>query len=89
MMVNNRHYHESRIRVLKEEKKKIDKEIQKHRDRLAGRGNSTYLVQDKEGQTMDKGIDGQGYMDSNRVNNLNCMELDRMGGMDCTHRPRG
>ena len=58
MMVNNRHYHESRIRVLKEEKKKIDKEIQKHRDRLAGRGNSTYLVQDKEGQTMDKGIDG-------------------------------
>jgi len=57
-MKANRHFHESRIRVLKEEKKKIDKEIQKHRDRLGSRGNSTYLVQVKEAKTMDKGIDG-------------------------------
>ena len=54
----NRHYHESRIRVLKEQKRRIDEEIKKHSIRLASRGNSTYLVQVKKAKTMDKGIDG-------------------------------
>ena len=44
----NEFYHKARIRVLKEEKRKIDKEIKKHRDRLASRGNSEVLVQVKE-----------------------------------------
>ena len=47
-MTNNEYYHKARIKVLKEEKKKIDKEIQKHRDRLASRGNDKVLVQDKK-----------------------------------------
>ena len=54
----NRHYHEARIRVLKEQKRRIDEEIKKHSIRLASRGDSTYLVQVKEAKTMDKGIDG-------------------------------
>ena len=44
----NEFYHKARIKVLKEEKRKIDKEIKKHRDRLASRGNSEVLVQDKK-----------------------------------------
>jgi hypothetical protein len=42
------YYHKARIKVLKEEKRKIDKEIQKHRDRLASRSDSKVLVQDKK-----------------------------------------
>ena len=44
----NEFYHKARIKVLKEEKRKIDKEIKKHRDRLASRGNSEVLVQVKK-----------------------------------------
>ena len=44
----NEFYHKARIKVLKEEKRKIDKEIKKHRDRLASRGNGEVLVQDKK-----------------------------------------
>ena len=36
----------------------IDEEIKKHRIRLDSRGNSAYLVQNKESKTMDKYIDG-------------------------------
>ena len=44
----NEFYHKARIKVLKEEKRKIDKEIKKHRDRLASRGNREVLVQAKK-----------------------------------------
>ena len=44
----NEFYHRARIKVLKEEKRKIDKEIKKHRDRLASRGDSKVLVQVKK-----------------------------------------
>ena len=44
----NEFYHKARIKVLKEEKRKIDKEIKKHRDRLASSGNDKVLVQDKK-----------------------------------------
>ena len=44
----NEFYHKARIKVLKEEKRKIDKEIKKHRDRLASRGDNKVLVQDKK-----------------------------------------
>ena len=57
-MKANRHFHESRIRVLKEQKRRIDEEIKKHSIRLGSRGNSTDMVQVKEAKTMDKGIDG-------------------------------
>ena len=44
----NEYYHRARIKVLKEEKKKIDKEIKIHRDRLASRSDSKVLVQVKK-----------------------------------------
>jgi len=56
--MTGKYYHEARIRVLKEQKRRIDEEIKKHRIRLDSRGNSTYLVQNKESKTMDKYIDG-------------------------------
>ena len=45
----DKYFHEARIRVLKEQKKQIDKQIKIHRDRLASRSNSTDLVQNKKG----------------------------------------
>ena len=47
-MTNNEYYHRARIKVLKEQKKQIDKEIEKHRDRLASRSDDKVLVQDKK-----------------------------------------
>ena len=42
--MTGKYYHKARIRVLKEQKKRIDEEIKKHRIRLASRGNSTNMV---------------------------------------------
>ena len=44
----NEFYHKARIKVLKKQKKEIDKQIKIHRDRLAGRSDSKVLVQDKK-----------------------------------------